>query len=234
MSELPKPHSGNTDPEARKLSTVIIKVAPGVTMVLAAIGVVAFTVWITILMRWLGPDVYKLTYQFLLLTVFGGAVSWLFTLHSKLREDNQKAKEKALTRRTEEKLLLRKLYSNIIQAYNAAKRARRLLRATARCFSSDGNSLNVTMIILEPYEKQMQEIIDIQLQFETFIDEVESNPTLFSGGAGPTVLKGHLKSIEGYLNDIIDEYENLYNVRADALTLSISKLPRLEEFHPEI
>ncbi len=150
-------------------------------------------------------------------------------------EIRQKDKEKQQEKRAEQKALLRKLYLNIIQAYNAAKRVRRLLRATARSISPDDGAM---MIMIAPYSEQMQALIDIQLQFETFIDEVESNPTLFSGNAGldrvwaRDKLKSDLGSIENYLNSLVGEYEDLYKtVPPNATpTLPIAKLPKLGEF----
>ncbi len=230
MSKPPKSSSGNANPERGNLSATI-----RVTIVLAAIGVVAFIISTFTLTPSFFPDVFKLTYQFLLLIVFGGAVSWLFTEYSKKQEEKQKAKEKQQEKRAEEKVLVRKLYSDLIQAYNSAKRVRRLLRATARCLSPNQNDDDAIMITIEPYHKQMQALIDIQLQFETFKDEVEINPALSSENADlktlQETLKRNLGSIEEYLNDIVDEYEKVYKLHRNTTpTLPISKLPKLGEF----
>lgn len=229
MSKPPKSSSDNANPERGNLSATI-----RVTIVLAAIGVVAFIILTFTLTPSFFPDVFKLTYQFLLLVVFGGAVSWLFTEYSKKREEKQKAKERQQEKRAEDKALVRKLYSDLIQAYNSAKRVKRLLRATAQCLSPNQND-DAIMIAIEPYHKQMQALIDIQLQFETFKEEVEINPALSSENAEletlQETLKRNLDSIEDYLNDIVDEYEKIYTMHLNTTpTLPLSKLPKLGEF----
>jgi hypothetical protein len=109
---------------------------------------------------------------------------------------------------------------------------KRLLRATARYFSPhQGNDA----IMVEPYHKQMQILLDIQLQFETLKDEVEINPAFSSENADLETLKEPLKRnlgcIEEYLNEIVDEYEKFYKVHQSSdPTLSLSKLPKLGEF----
>ena len=60
-------------------------------------------------------DVFKLTYQFLLLTVIGGFITFLFTFYVKLREDQVRKKEQDDAREKEKKLLQRKFYSEFIQ-----------------------------------------------------------------------------------------------------------------------
>jgi len=143
----------------------------------------------------------------------------------------QRREREEQERRAERRVLLQKIYLDLIQEYNAAKRVRRLLRATARCLPPNQNDSEKIMIMTAPYDKQMQILIGVQLQFETFIDQVDSNPTLFSTQTTNT-LKTELSCIEKYVNDIIGEYEDLYKINPDTTSqlASIDKLPKLKEF----
>ena len=88
------------------------------------------------------------------------------------------------------------------------------------------------MILIEPYFKQMQTVVDVQLQFETFVDEINSNPNLFSTKVSPT-MKSDLETLEQYLNQIIDEYEALYKKLGPwgtTTALPLSELVKLKSF----
>ena len=132
-------------------------------------------------------------------------------------------------KRAEENYQLQRFYTNIYQAYNDAKRVKRLLRATAQYLPPNQSE---TMILIEPYSKQMQALVDIQLQFETFVDEIKSNPKPFSTKVSPT-MKSDLETLEQYLNQIIDEYEALYKKHrplSTTTTLPLSELVKLKSF----
>ena len=130
-------------------------------------------------------------------------------------------------KRAEENYQLRKFYTNIYQAYNDAKRVKRLLRATAQYLPPTQSE---TMILIEPYFKQMQTLVDVQLQFETFVDEINSNPNLFSTKVSPT-MKSDLETFEQYLNQIIDEFEAIYKKLGPlGTTLPLSELVKLKNF----
>ncbi len=134
--------------------------------------------------------------------------------------------------------LRRRFYANVFQAFHDAKKVRRLLRGTAQYLPPDQQ---VTMILIEPYDKQMQVLIEIQLQFETFVDDVkQENSPLFPkdqpNDQMRNVLKIYFKIIQHYLHAIVKEYENHYKILTSSNTktaLSIYQLPKLKNFIDE-
>ena len=87
--------------------------------------------------------------------------------------------------------------------------------------------------MLEPYDKQMQTLVDIQLQFETFEDDLKQNSTLFPDDQMRNVLKIYFDIIEKYLHDIVEEYEDHYQKLTPSnidKTLPLYKLPKLKNF----
>jgi hypothetical protein len=87
----------------------------------------------------------------------------------------------------------------------------------------------------------MQVLIEIQLQFETFVDDVkQKNSPLFPkdklNEQMQNVLKIYFKIIQHYLHAIVKEYENHYKILAFSDTkteLSINQLPNLKNFIDE-
>src|SRR2546429_9688909 len=74
----------------------------------------------------------------------------------------------------------------------------------------------------------MEELIDIQLRFETFNRDVEDDPALFSRMKDRDTLVRNLDSMEKYLGKIGKEYEGLFN-RLDE-KIPLSELDKLKEF----
>jgi len=88
------------------------------------------------------------------------------------------------------------------QAYNAAERVRRTLRAKTR---TDHGELQIDM---QAYDDLMHELIDIQLRFELLRDDAQ---VLFLPGDAGVDRRRNVRSAldecEGYLAEIIKEYE---------------------------
>jgi len=142
----------------------------------------------------------------------------------------QSKAEKDKEKRDELHDLHRRFYASVFQAFHDAKSVRRLLRATAQYLPPDRTEI---MIMLEPYDKQMQTLVDIQLQFETFEDDIEQNSTLFPDDQMRNVLKIYFDIIEKYLHDIVEEYEEHYQKPTLSYidkTLPLYKLPKLKNF----
>jgi hypothetical protein len=142
----------------------------------------------------------------LLTIVLGGAVALLY-----------KQIEAERARNEAERPLQRQLHTEIVQAYNATKKIRRLLRADA----SDSH------IRVEFYDKQLQLLIDAQLSFESFVSRIRSNPKLFSRAPE---LEVKLKSVEKYLNHIVTEYEQNLSLIREQDEVPLSRLPLLGEY----
>jgi hypothetical protein len=155
-------------------------------------------------------EAFKISLQFLLIVVIGGALTLLFSQYQKECENKEAKKEK-----------YRKVLTEVIREYNSAKRIRRLLRAEARFVSNEGE----IAIKAEPYRKQMRALINVQLRFEylkRFVENTDDEKL--------KSIESYLKKIESYLNKIILEYENNYITFSNNKLRPIEEFPCLEEF----
>lgn len=160
-------------------------------------------------------DLVKMTYQFCLIVVIGGAVTWLFREYTRVRE-----------RRESDSQELASLSQDLVRAYNDIKRIRRLLRARAQRGGSVTES--ETTIRCGVYEEFMGELNEVQLRLEGYKRRVHSEEPLFRKSEG---LESALEEMEKYLHDIIEEYENaLRSYEEGPPNLSITRLPKLAEF----
>ena len=211
----------------RKIVTIVT--------IIAFLFVLAFLFYPNFFKDRLDYDVYKLTYQFLLLVVIGGAISFLFTLYIKLREEEANRKEKKEIKRNEEKNLQRKLYNDFVQAYNDGKKIRRFLRARTRMLSVNENEKAI-MIKTVRYDELMKELTILQLKFESFWEEVNANQSIFSRPGDVTTLSDNLEKIEKYLNKIVGEYEDRFYSYPNQFYIDkvsfmpLNKLTILQEF----
>jgi hypothetical protein len=194
--------------DTKKTTAKIRNTALSVTII-SFLLVVAFIISPNFFKSRMEDEVYKLTYQFLLLTVIGSAITFLFTFYVKLREEAAKQKELEETRTKEKKSLQRKFYNEFIQAYNDGKKIRRFLRARVRKISTANPNQETILLKTDRYDELMKELTVLQLKCEFFCDEVSSNPDLFASGDVKR-LSENLTKIQEYLNQIVDEYENCY------------------------
>lgn len=154
--------------------------------------------------------IYELTYQFLLISVIGGSIAWLYKTF-----DHFRGKRSAL----------REMHTELMHAYNQAKRVRRKLRAIL-CTANEINPS--TEIISTDYEEQMEELSDAQLTFEVFAKRAEDSGLWFLGSK---TLANSLKTIEEYLNQILKEYQSEFaKFSGDIPKRQLSQLPKLMEF----
>jgi hypothetical protein len=217
--------------------------------VTATTGVILFIVFHNVLLKdkFLGTETYKLTYQFLLIVVVGGCISLLFTLYIKARENLdkeiehekeylEKQKEKQENKDKEVRQIQHQFYNDFLQAYNNVKKIRRFLRATARKISTNASGQQVIHIKVARYSELMSELISLQLRFEYFYDEIDSNKGIFKGVDNIVSLLANIKNIEEYLNSIVGEYESCYNLYPnqsfidDVTYIPVDSLPKLSEF----
>ena len=178
-------------------------------------GTIAFLLWPNRVRALIdNNDVFKLTYEFLLIGVIGGALSLFYQNVQRQREI-----------REAERGLQRQLLREVIQAYNDAKRVRRLLRAKAR----DNPAMKDTLVRAQPYDEQMQILLDVQLDFEAFKHQAQSNSLLFPADSG---VQADLDSIEKYLNEIVGEYETHFSLFTGGPppTLPLARLCKLKDF----
>ena len=171
-----------------------------IVTIVAFLGVLAFIVSPDFFKNRLDPEVFKLTYQFLLLTVIGAAITFLFSFYTKARDE-----------RKEERILQLKFYNDFSQAYNDGKEIRRFLRARARK-RVDNPEEKAIHIKTAQYDELMQKLTTLQLKFEFLHDEVISNKDLFSATGEAERLIVNLENIEKYLNKMVGEYEKCFEL----------------------
>ncbi len=165
----------------------------------------------------LDSEVFKLTYQFLTVVVVGGGLSALYKLFTVQR-----------ARAQEREALLRRLHSELLDAYNVAKRVRRKLRAyfgydsDAKAFHPDAHLTAVQ------YSEQLATLTGAQLTFESYAIRAEDKQLGFKTS---NELEVHLRSVEKYLNKIIDEYAlKLQSFQGTPPAMQLSELPKLRGF----
>jgi hypothetical protein len=158
-------------------------------------------------------EIFKITYQFLLVVVIGGLLSYEY-----------KRREQATASREAGRVLQREMLTKVIKAYGDAKKVRRLLRAKAigRLGTSEA------VVRKKPFQQQMELLMDIQLEFEALKHRAEHNPDLFPGK-----LATNLKIMESYLNNILEDYECKFKestLPQPEPTLVLDKFLRVKEF----
>ena len=204
--------------------------------ILAVIGVIFFLTSSSYIKRHTDPEIFKLCFQFLLLVVIGGAVTFIFTTNTKIREENTKKKEKEDEKRMEYKKSQHKFHNDFVQSYNSVKLLRRMFRARARILLKDQQGNKTIAINTKIYDTQMQELTKLQLQFEFYIDEAKSNPNLFPDPVISNLLQGKIGKMEVYLNGLVGEYEDCYKFFPNQSYITsdehipLTELPVLAEF----
>lgn len=172
-------------------------------------------------------DLVRVTYQFFLVVVFGGLVSWLFQEVARQRDRERHEREQFF-----------ELCTELIKAYNESKTVKRLLRAKAwRTIAiEDGTRRDVLMT--QPYFELLERLNSVQLEFESLKRHVKGRnklfarvDTLYKGeGAGAT-LHGDLKKIEKYLGRVVKEFETaLRRERETPEYIELEMLPKAREF----
>ena len=206
-----------------------------VAVVFGLAGIALFIFWPKTMQRHLETEVYKLTYQFLLVVVVGGALSLIYKEFEREREDttrdNERRRDDAaneaetqIIKRNAERALQQQFHGEIVQAYHQVKRVRRLLRARTL---NGSDSHAEQMVAAGSYDEQMQRLIDVQLSFEWFIHRVRVNQHLF---AAVPDLSSDLQRIEEYLNRLVNEYESFYSQLSPQGMVRLASLERLREF----
>ncbi len=159
--------------------------------------------------------IFKLTYQFALLVVMGGAVGWVFRSYTKIREGLESDRQELLgaTR-------------DLVSSYNDIKAIRRILRAQAQKCGEIGEP--ETYIQIDVYERQVLKLSRVQLTLEAYKRRVNADKQLFKEAAG---LHRRLSEMEVYLHCVIEEYELAFREFSEKPTSLLAiELPKLSEF----
>jgi hypothetical protein len=163
----------------------------------------------------IGAEPYKTTYQFLLVTIVGAAVTGMYQAVAFARELRERRRQ-----------FQRDVHDHLVSSYNDAKRARRMLRARAITPSEESTLISGPAVHLDEYAQQMETISDAQLSLELAIRRVEANRPLFSA---PSRLIDELERGEKYLNSLVDEYEAL-QLPSSTKNVSLATVPGLRHF----
>lgn len=197
--------------------------------IIGILGVLCFF----ILGMWFGgkfrEDVFRLTYQFFLIAIVGGYISYRYR---KMNDQNRLKDSEALSeeeRRSLNRTKLKEMHSEILGAYNSTKAIRRLLCARAVQFrSNEGGQTMEEVVLAKEYDEQMQNLIGTQLVFETYAKQIKySNLWLEEA---PNFLN-NVNLIEKYLNNILKEYQEKYrDFSGEPRTKNLTELKSLKEF----
>jgi len=182
-------------------------------LVLLAVGFLAFFIkWPELARHFLrdDPDMFKTTYEFLLITVVGGGVTLLFQQLDRVREMRQS---------------LRQMHGELLEAFNKAKSVRRLLRAQLGTAKAIDPNTKITAAL---YDDQMESLSDAQLTFEVHAKRAKDKSLWFWGKPR---LSQPLDDIQSYLDQIVKEYEEKRaSFSGEPLQCRLGDLPNLAEF----
>jgi hypothetical protein len=151
----------------------------------------------------------KLLIQLLLIGLFGGIFGGIF-----LQEYNRRRERNIALNEYRKKLL-----DKLTHSYFKAKKARRILEANIN------NPVNDKTTVREVYDTQIKEIIDAQLEFEFYYNQLQAIPHVFSDKTTKELVN-LTKKIEHNLNLIINEYKKF----TKSPEKTIAQLPKLNEF----
>jgi hypothetical protein len=188
-------------------------------------GVVAATQW-TATANTLEYELAKIAMQVVAVAVLGGLATAATTYFHDSQMQKAAERDADAEKRRRQDDLLRDLLDQTLTAYNRVKRIRRLLGA----YTADGAG-RITVAL---YDEHMSTLIDQQLEFEKlkrrspFIDDERLRAAVLSKSS---LLTDGYGDIEGYLNDVIAEYEgNRHLVLAQREGLPVSRLDKLAGF----
>lgn len=196
--------------------------------IVGAVGLTAF--WVQKEER-IEAEAYAQWLQFCLTTGVGGGVALAIQRLNREHEKRQQREEsdrieqqKTLDREREERqrnrTTLRDMYASALAAYNQAKSVRRLVNAQ---LTSTGDQIS-----RDTYDEQLRALNEAQLKLEALSRIAKGETRLF--GSRPEIAAS-LRTIEDYLNDIVDEYEGELRKFAGPTGLRpLKDLERLEDF----
>ena len=159
-------------------------------------------------------ELAKALFQLGLVALVGAALSLLL-------DQNRASRERAEYRME----LIKATLGRATASYSAVKRSRRSMRALG-IIESDGAASK--RVMAKPYDAQMIEINNAQLEFENLARDVETSASLFSDFGA---VKRELDKLDTYLNGIITEYEKeRRQFRGGPPQLGLEQLPHLKGF----
>jgi hypothetical protein len=140
---------------------------------------------------------YEATYQFFLVAVIGGGLSFFYRLYEQGRDKRRMRAD-----------FIRRYHDEVVHAFYETKRIRRSLRAKSMV---DNGRL---VINRRNFEKLLFELEKVQLELEHLVRKVTLNSTIFDRGsrAGEerrtTVIKQNMRLAENYVRNALNEFED--------------------------
>jgi hypothetical protein len=196
------------------LEQVVVLTITLASLIVAAILLIYSNSWAD----YFDNDLYQTTYQFFLLVVVGGAVSWLYRVFTRRRETREEHRQNLL-----------RLHSELVDAYNSYKEIKRLLRALAlREIPEDVRSKEV--LLVSPYIEQLQRLNKVQLKFEAHKRSHHQSSNLLLKESDSKRLREWLSAIEKYLNGAVKEFESALRGNTVNEPVALSKLRETSEF----
>lgn len=161
-------------------------------------------------------EVAKALLNVLTVAVVAQAVAFLIALHNETRRRQGEADQ-----------LRQRTLDALNQAFIAAKRTRRRVRARSTLVSSSGTT-ELRRISRTQYFKSLEQLNDVQLTLEVLAKDIETNAGLFREGEMTFSL---VSSMEEYLNELVDEWEHS-NVpfTGQPSSVDVQGLPRFNDF----
>jgi hypothetical protein len=207
--------------EANHVSCLVIvrRLVEFIPLLVTALAVAAIMVFVQkpqAMHARLDPEVFKLSYQFLLIVVLGSAVTLSFQAIAVGRDARDKRRS-----------MQREIHDALVEAYNDAKHARRLLRARARTGGNGADPSVDPRLDVDEYDGQMEAVSRAQLGIELVIRRIKFNSRSFRRAKEITT---HLGIVEKYLNQVIDEWEDVRVQSRRSPRLTVHSLPALDDF----
>ena len=195
------------------------------TVTVCLVGVIIFIIYGDEIYKKIQNDVFKIIFQFMMMVVAGGGISWLYKELSAKREKRSENRKEFLD-----------FYSNIVGAYNKYKSIKRLFRAKALRTLQVDESESIEVVLSGPYQELIEELNKVQLEFESYKRHVSGNNLLFKkinirSGNKNNTLRYELGAIEKYLNKVVQEYESAFRKFIETPDyIQLKSLPLAEEF----
>lgn len=218
------------------LKKILIKDSPGKTIVifLSVLFILSLTALIIIASNYdVSKDSFGRTITDALLTiisvsVIGTVISLLVADYNRKQSVVEKAKEERQMVKKNRDEYRKKVLDTINRYYAKAKNARRMLRAKGFSTPYYKNENDSCLLSSSVYDQAMDDINDCQLALESIKEEITTNRSAFSNAA---LISYNLKEMEGYLGDLISEYEKYRPAFAgNPLAYQIGQLGKLKEF----
>jgi hypothetical protein len=183
----------------------------------------ALAIWHDATIRMVGVEAYKVLLQFILVAVLGGGVSLLYQAFNREAERRADRIRDAEQRAEAAREIRRRYLRELIASYNAVKRTRRLLRATALTHAP---SFADRRLRVARYDEMMQNVLDAQLTLETMTRTMRAEGSIFASEPNLNTLLG---TAEAYLRSLIAEYETVMP-QINQPEVEVGRLPKIVDF----